>query len=71
MANNRKLINVQEIVELPSPELSKRTKAALDEFVQALKTGEHISEKGRIYQAYERERIKRLDDARGKYSQFG
>ncbi len=71
MTYKRMTINVQEIVELPSNELSKRTKAALDEFVQALKTGEHISEKGRIYQAYERERTKRLDDVHGKYSQFG
>lgn len=64
-------INFQEITELPTVELSKRTKAALDAFVQALKSGEHISEKGRIYQAYENERIKRLDSARSKYSSFG
>ena len=71
MSNKRISTTIQEITGLPNNELSKRTKAALDEFVQALKTGEHISEKGRIYQAYERERIKRLDDARGKYFQFG
>ncbi|MBI1277792.1 MAG: hypothetical protein GC179_06655 [Anaerolineaceae bacterium] len=69
MLNSR--INIQEIRELPNVELSKRTKAALDEFVQALKTGEQISEKGRVYQAYENERIKRLDNTRSKYSHFG
>ncbi len=71
MTHKRVTINVQEILDLPNNELSKRTKAALDAFVQALKTGEHISKKGRLYQAYESERIKRLDNARGKYSQFG
>jgi len=70
MANQRVNITIQEITELPNVELSKRTKAALDEFVQALKTGDHVSETGRVYQAYQNERVKRPDYARSKYSHF-
>ncbi len=63
--------NLQKIIDLPQSELNKRTKAALDEFVQALKTGEAITKKGRIYQAYEDERMKRLNKALGKSLSFG
>ena len=60
-------INTQELVEMSASELSKRTKAALDEFVEALKTGEQLSQKGRIYKAYEDERLKRQKKAHEKY----
>ena len=61
------VFNTQELVEMSASELSKRTKAALDEFVEALKTGDQISQKGRIYQAYEDERMKRQKKAHEKY----
>ena len=59
--------NYHEIVHLSPVELNKRTKAALDEFILALKTGNQINEKGHLYQALEDERLKRQDIARRKY----
>ena len=67
MAYTRNTFNFQEIGDLPQTELNNRTKAALDEFMQALRTNDHIVQKGRIYQAYEDERMKRLGHARGKF----
>ena len=66
----QKALNHREIVSLPNVELSKRCKTALDEFIQAVRQGNEkvIMEKTRIYQAYEDERLKRLDITRNKYS---
>ncbi len=67
MAYTHNTFNFQEIVDLPQTELNTRTKVALDEFMLALRTNDQIVQKGRIYQAYEDERMKRLDHSRGKF----
>ena len=61
--------NYREIVKLPNSELSQRTKVALEDFIQAVKKGEDVTEKAQLYQAYQDERLKRLNFIKTKYGQ--
>lgn len=61
--------NYREIVKLPNSELSQRAKAALEDFIQAVKKGENVTEKALLYQAYQDERLKRLNFIKTKYGQ--
>lgn len=60
-------INYPEIVRLSNSELSHRTRLALDEFIQAVKQGDQVNEKAKVYQAYQDERLKRLNYIKLKY----
>jgi hypothetical protein len=59
--------NYHEIVRLSNSELSQRTKTALDEYIQAIKQGLNVAEKARLYEAYQDERLKRLNYIKMKY----
>ena len=50
----------REITRLSNSELSKRTQAALDSFIQAIKQGGDVADKARIYNAYQDERLRRI-----------
>ncbi len=67
MSDLQMTINYPEIVRLSNSELSQRTRLALDEFIQAVKQGDEVNEKARIYQAYQDERLKRLNFIKLKY----
>ena len=59
--------NYHEIVRLSNMELGQRTKAALDEYIQAIKQGANVTDKARLYEAYQDERLKRLNFIKTKY----
>jgi hypothetical protein len=67
MADLQSVPNYHEIVRLSNSELSQRTKTALDEYIQAIKQGVDVSEKARLYEAYQDERLKRLNYIKMKY----
>ena len=59
--------NYREIVKLSNNELAKRTKQALDEYIQAIKHADNVAEKARLYEAHQDERLKRLNFIKDKY----
>ena len=67
MSNLKTVPNYHEIVRLSNSELSQRTKDALDAFIQAVKQGDHVAEKAQMYEAYQDERLKRLNSIKMKY----
>ena len=67
MADLQKVPNYHEIVRLSNSELSQRTKTALDEYIEAIKQGSNVAEKARMYEAYQDERLKRLNYIKMKY----
>lgn len=75
MSNSQLLPNYQEIMHLPSVELGQRIESALDDYISAIRLGKNVTEKTKLYQAYEDERLKRLSEVRhnrlGKFSSGG
>jgi hypothetical protein len=69
MSDTQTSPNYYEIVKLPNSELSQRAKVALEDFIQAVKKGEDVTEKAQLYQAYQDERLKRLNFIKTKYGQ--
>ncbi|MCA0458653.1 MAG: hypothetical protein LCI00_32150 [Chloroflexi bacterium] len=69
MSNARFSPNYQEIVRLPNVELVQRAKLALDEYIKAIRIGKNVTEKAKIYQAYEDERLKRLSQIKRQRGQ--
>ena len=67
MSNLQIVPNFHEIVRLSNNELIQHTKDALDEFIQAVKQGDHVDEKAQMYEAYQDERLKRLNFIKMKY----
>jgi len=67
MADLQSVPNYHEIIRLSNSELSQRTKVALDEYINAIKEGTNVSEKARLYEAYQDERLKRLNYIKTKY----
>ena len=53
--------NFHEIIHLSNVELAKRTKTALDKFMQSIKEGGNVAEKVQLYNAYQDERLNRLN----------
>jgi hypothetical protein len=53
--------NYHEITQLSNRELAKRTKAALDTFIQVVEQGGDVAEKEQLYNAYQDEHLKRLN----------
>jgi hypothetical protein len=50
----------REITRLSNSDLAKRTQAALDAFIQAIKQGGNVAEQAQTYNAYQDERLRRL-----------
>ncbi len=67
MSDLQSVPNYHEIVNLSNSELGQRTKQALDEYIQAIKHAENVAEKARLYEAYQDERLKRLNFIKDKY----
>ena len=61
MLNTKTSPNYDEIIKLSNNALATRTKAALDAFMQAVKQGGNVAEKARLYNAYQDERLNRLN----------
>ena len=61
MSNTNTLPNYGEITQLSNTELVKRAKAALDTFMEAIKQGGNLAEKAQLYNAYQDERLNRLN----------
>jgi len=61
MSNTKISPNHRELTKLSNSELARRTQAALDTFIQAIKQGDDVAENAQIYNAYQDERMKRLD----------
>ena len=61
MSNTRTLPNYDEIIKLSNTALTKHTKAALDAFMQAVTQGGNVAEKAQLYNAYQDERLNRLN----------
>ena len=51
----------EELAKLSNDELMKRIKSLTNQLKQAAKHGEAVSQKEQVFQAYETERLKRLD----------
>ena len=60
MSDTRTLPNYSEIIKMSNSELARRTKAALDTFMQTIKQGGNVAEKAQLYNAYQDERLKRI-----------
>jgi hypothetical protein len=67
VADLQNVPNYHEIVRLSNSELSQRARTALDEYIQAIKQGNNVAEKARLYEAYQDERLKRLNYIKMKY----
>lgn len=61
MSNSKKSPNYDEIVKLSNTALTTRTKAALDAFMQAVTHGGNVADKAQLYNAYQDERLNRLN----------
>jgi len=61
MSNTNPSPNYDEIIKLSNTALTTRTKAALDAFMQAVTHGGNVAEKARLYNAYQDERLNRLN----------
>ena len=61
MSNAIHVPNYRDITGLTNSELAKRTKAALDAFMKAVREGGNVAEKAQIYNAYQDERLKRIN----------
>jgi hypothetical protein len=62
MSDTHSYPNYHEITQLSDSELAKCTQAALDAFMQVLEQGENAAEKAQLYNAYQDEQLKRLND---------
>jgi hypothetical protein len=60
MSDTTKSPNYREITRLSNSELARRTQAALDTFIQAVKQGGNVAEKAQIYNALQDERLRRI-----------
>ena len=61
MPDTRTLPIYGEIIKLSNSELVKRAMAALDTFMEAIKLGGNVAEKAQLYNAYQDERLNRLN----------
>ena len=61
MSATHTLPNYDEIIKLSNNALATRTKAALDAFMQAVTQGGNVVEKAQLYNAYQDERLNRLN----------
>jgi len=61
MSNSKKSPDYDEIVKLSNTALATRTQAALDAFMQAVTRGGNVAEKAQVYNAYQDERLNRLN----------
>jgi len=59
--------NYREISKLSHRELAERTTAALETFIQTVRQGGNVAEKAQIYNAYQDERLKRLNFIKTTY----
>jgi len=59
--------NYREITKLSNRELADRTTAALEAFIQTVRQGGNVAEKAQIYNAYQDERLKRLNFIKTTY----
>ena len=61
LSNTKTSPNHRAVAKLSNSALAESTTAALEAFIQAVKQGEDVVEKAQIYDAYQNERLRRLD----------